>query len=57
VGKTDLTNEEIMLDTLAWYREPGLKELTDGTKMLFTPAGHVDDHVPGRVGDGGPGCY
>ena len=30
VGKTDLTNEEIMLDTLAWYKEPGLKELTDG---------------------------
>ena len=49
VGKTDLTNEEIMLDTLAWYKEPGLKELT--------PTGHVDDRVTGRVGDGGPGCY
>ena len=31
MGKTDLTNEEIMLDTLAWYKEPGLKELTDGS--------------------------
>ena len=29
VGKAD--HEEIMLDTLARYKEPGLKELTDGT--------------------------
>ena len=60
--------EEIMLDTLASYKEPGLKELTDGSFKHKTqaasacdvvdPAGHVADHVPGRVGDGGePGSY
>ena len=56
-----------MLDTLASFKEPGLKELTDGSFKHNTqaatacgvvhPTGHVADHVQGRVGDGEPGSY
>ena len=41
------TNE---LDTLAWYKEPGLKQLTDGTFEFITEAATVCDVADRRQG-------